>query len=357
MPRHRYGLILIAVLCGHAGMSAAQPADSPITLSWEVPAGSECPSADVVSAEVERLLGGKPSASTGRRLVARALVVRNENGSWTLTMRTAIAAEEADGERLLHAPSCGELGGAAALIVALGFDPAAVAAQAELTRGQPQNAAQIAEIVPPKAHNAALGQSAVKPPVVPVSPRALPEASSPPLRAENPARVRFGLGLGAGGDIGTFSGPAYSLHLSGRLRYRKLELVASGTYFPPHRTPLPDRPTAGGTFSLMTGGLSACGVLLSFRAMGLGACGGAELGQMRAEGYGVREPGKGSALWLAPRAGAALSTALTAALGLRLDVGVAVPIARSRFVLERIGVVHEPGAIAGRADVSVEYHF
>ena len=353
MPRLRCGLIPIAVLCGHTGMSAAQPADSPIILWWEVPAGSECPSTDVVSDEVERLLGGKPSASAGRRLFARARVVQKADGSWMLTVRTAIAGEEADGERLLQAPSCGELGSAAALIVALGFDAAAVAAQAERTAGQLPDAAKNADPTAPKANNATPEQPPVEPPIVPDSPKA---TSSRP-RTENPARVRFGLNLGAGGDFGSFSGPALSGHVSGLLRYRKLELIASFTFFPLHRTPLEDRPTVGGDFSLYTGGLLACGTFLAVRALGLGVCGGAELGQMRAKGYGVSDPGEGRAFWAAARAGGTLTIALTRRLRLRFDGGVAVPFTRNRYFLERIGVVHDPSSIAGRTDIGVEFHF
>lgn len=353
MRRHPYGLIPIVVLCGHVGMSAAQPAENPISLSWEVPDGSECSSAEVVSAEIERLLGGKPSATTSRRVIARARVLRNDDGSWTLDMRTTIAKEDADGERLLHAGSCAELGSAAALIIALGFDPAAVAAQAERTREQPAQVVDKSEEVAPKAPNTPSKQPPAPPPVVGVSPAGKPGAS---LGPENSAKVRLGLNVGAGGDVGSFSGPTLSLHLSGRLRYRKLELVASATYFPPHRTPLPARPAAGGLFSLMTGEFLACGPLFSWRVLELGACGGAELGQMRADGYGVRKPSTASALWFAPRAEGTLFTALTATLGLRFEVGVAVPLTQNRFVLEQ-KVVEEPAAIAGRVDVGVEYHF
>jgi len=358
MPRYHYCLIAISFLCGHVGISAAQPADSPITLLWEVPAGSECPAANVVSAEVERLLGGKPGTNSGRRLIIRAIVARNEDGSWTLTMRTANAGEEPDGERLLHAPSCEELASAAALIIALGFDPAAVAAQAGRTREQAPDVADDPADVAPKTPEAAPKQPAIAQPIVAGSSDTPPQnASSPPPHVEKPARLRFGVNVGVGGDIGSFSEPAYSVHLAARLQYRKFSVVATGAYFPPYRTPVKDRPTVGGTFSLITGGLSACVGLFSFRALDVGVYGGAEMGQMRAEGYGVSEPTTGSSLWFAPIAGGTAAVGLTAALGLRLNVGVAVPLARYRFVLEPIGVVHEPAAITARANIGLEYHF
>ncbi len=44
----------IAILCGTASVAAAEPTRSPLTLWWEPPRGSECPSEDSVLAEVER---------------------------------------------------------------------------------------------------------------------------------------------------------------------------------------------------------------------------------------------------------------------------------------------------------------
>ena len=361
MVRRWRGWMSIGILCGSAGVSAAQPAGAPITLQWDAPSGGECPSGDAVRAEVERLLGGKPSAGAGRRLSARAQVAQVEGGTWELTLRTSIAGEEGEGERTLHAPSCEALAGAAALIVALGFDPAAVAAQAERRA-----------TAPPPGPTAGVGGAPPAPPSGPpvpapsVSPRsAAPAFPQRPAAAALPQRLAAPAGLGAGGDVGTLSAAAYSVNAWGSLRYRQLQLAATAAYFPPHRTSMPDRQSAGGTFTLISGGLSACGALLDTRrrpesaagSLELAACAGGEIGQMRAEGYGVRAPDEGAALWLALRAAGVVTAVLTDTVALRLEVGAVVPLGQSRFYLEPIGVVHEPSAVCGRAGAGVEVRF
>jgi hypothetical protein len=114
---------------------------------------------------------------------------------------TAGAGEEGDGERILHAPSCEELAGAAALIVALGFDPAAVAAQAERAALSPPSPATAADRAPtPPAKRAAA-------PPRPQPPPATPRAAPPPARTESTTPVRPGVWLGAGTDLGSFAAP------------------------------------------------------------------------------------------------------------------------------------------------------
>lgn len=350
----------ISILCTSAGSAAAEPTNSPLTLWWEPTSTADCPSGDVVLAEVERLLGGKPSTGTNRRLFARAKVSAGPDGAWELTLRTVLAGadEEADGERTLRAPSCEDLASAAALIVALGFDPAAVAEQAKRAALSPSPGAATDRAptpAPPKrAEAAAQDRSSAEPP-------GRQCATPPPRRAESvaPARVRPGVWLGGGADLGSFSAPAYALEVRAGFRYQRLQLAATAAYYPPQSIPLPERPAAGGTFTLIAGGLLACSALRSFRAgsLELAACGGAEIGQMHAEGFGVISPGSADGLWLAARAGAALTAALTEVAGLRLDLGLAVPIARNRFYLENAGTVYEPGYLCGRADIGVEMHF
>jgi len=77
-----------------------------------------------VEALIHRLLGGQAKSLAARRVSARA-VVTGAKGDWTLRMTTA--AGKTPGQRTLHGSSCDELADAAALIVALAFDPEAVA--------------------------------------------------------------------------------------------------------------------------------------------------------------------------------------------------------------------------------------
>ena len=110
---------------------------------------------------------------------------------------------------------------------------------------------------------------------------------------------------------------------------------------------------------MIAGALSVCGEVQSWRAgsVGLAGCGWAEVGKMRAAGVGVRSPGQAEAWWLAPGAGGALTVELPGALVFRLDAGVAVPITRIRFVLENVGMVHEPSDVCGHAGLGLDFYF
>jgi hypothetical protein len=354
-------VLLAAIPCPTA---AAQ--EHPISLRWDAPSG--CPSRNAVLGEIDRLLGGHPSADSRKRLSAWARVTRGRGGEWELALRTEI--EGAEGERRLHDTTCQALADAAALIIALGFDPAAVAAQTE------REAA-------PASPSPAPASSPQAPPPQPL-PAQPPPAETPPVRAppqrpssdvaplpRSPAQdwrgapVRFGGGLGLGGDVGSFGQPALALSGWASLFYQRLRADLSFVYFPPVDISLPERPTAGGRFTLLAGALSVCRTLLSWHAPGpdgerhlaLAGCGGLELGRMSATGYGVNTPGEGGTLWLAPRAGIDLAFAVAPPLALRLGVAAEAPIPRGRFVLERLGPVHMPSAVVGRVGLGAELDF
>ncbi len=78
---------------------------------------------------------------------------------------------------------------------------------------------------------------------------------------------------------------------------------------------------------------------------------------MSADGFGVRSPGAGSALWIAPLAEAALALPLGRLFALRLDVGVLAPVERPPFVLENVGPVFGASAVVGRAALGAEVRF
>ena len=77
-------------------------------------------------AEAQRLLGGAPDPTGRKRLVADARVTRTKEGSYRVRLETTMAGTA--GERTLEAPSCKALADAAALVLALTFDPKAVEA-------------------------------------------------------------------------------------------------------------------------------------------------------------------------------------------------------------------------------------
>jgi hypothetical protein len=78
---------------------------------------------------------------------------------------------------------------------------------------------------------------------------------------------------------------------------------------------------------------------------------------MTTDGFGTSGPTLGEALWTAVKPGlmATLGTRSSAALVLRLDA--AFPLSRPEFVIEGVGVVHRPAAVAGRASAGLELSF
>jgi hypothetical protein len=119
----------VACAAGLAVLAAAGPAlpagdaGEPIALAWVAPPG--CPSEREVRAEIERVLGGPPDPASQPYLRAEARVSGGRGGGFHVHLITHLGG--VIGERDLHGPTCAAVANAAALIVALTFDPAALA--------------------------------------------------------------------------------------------------------------------------------------------------------------------------------------------------------------------------------------
>jgi hypothetical protein len=88
--------------------------------------------------------------------------------------------------------------------------------------------------------------------------------------------------------------------------------------------------------------------------------GGAEVTHIDAAGVNTSAPFdglRGSRSWPALRAEGALTTPLLAPVFLRLEADAVAPLSRARFVIDPIGVVHQPGALTGRLGAGIEVQF
>jgi hypothetical protein len=121
MPLSRH--LTPSMLAAATGMlvAGAAHAESGLVLAWEAPLG--CPTQGDVVAETRRLLGGQIPGDAA--LTARADVALVAPADYRL--RIAIGPGTAERPREVHAPTCAELGDAAALLLALAIDPVAVA--------------------------------------------------------------------------------------------------------------------------------------------------------------------------------------------------------------------------------------
>jgi hypothetical protein len=336
--------------------ASAQPAgaDDPIELRWTAP--SACPDAARVRAEMDRLLGGKPSVASGKRLRASAEVFASEAGGWRLKLRTESGG--AAGERSLRDDSCDALADTAALILAMAFDPEAVAAQAERAR-----AAGAATGAPAATSGAAPTTAPPPAPATAPPPRAepAPAVATPERDAmdDDPPPVAGGggfVGARVGGDIGSVLVPALGLTVAGGLVWQRLRLELEATWWLSRDVALEDAPRKGGTFTFVSGALAGCGVVLR-APVELGGCGALEIGRIQAEGYGVASRGEASTVLVAGRATVNAAWSLTDAVWLRADAGVAVPVERTAWVLRNAGKVGTSPAAAGRIAVGPEIRF
>lgn len=348
--------------------AAAQPspppkAAAPITLVWTAP--GECPTTAEVSARVEKLLGGPPAAAD-RRLEAIATVEPLPRG---YRLEISLTADGATSGRILQGARCDSVADAAALVIALAFDPEAVAAQ-EAKQGVSETPDAPADSAPVPS---AAPSDAPPPPPPPAAPAIvrIPVPIPPPPRPPPPAdsgvtEITYGFFAQLVGDAGSLSSVVPGVRAGLSLGIGPYRIEPAFIAFPSAKSALPDRPTAGAEMRLLMGSLDACRRLWPWSArsdLGLSAahaCLGFEVGEMHGAGFGVTVPRSGGTVWAAPHAGLRAELSLARNVALTVDLGVAIPLNRSSFVLtltEGRAVVHEPSAVAGRAGAGLALRF
>ncbi|XYH98526.1 hypothetical protein ACMHYB_01820 [Sorangium sp. So ce1128] len=352
-------LAALAAVAGDARAATAASA-SGVELDWIAP--GECADRGRVLAEIEQRLG-RPSAENGEPpLKARAVVSRNERGSWDLRLTTTFG--ETTRSRELHGETCAELADAAALIIALAIDPDA--ASRGIPEAEPDAGAGAGAIsgADPGAGAAPEVDAAPDEPTAaeappPASPT--PGASAPAAPAQLAARPSSPLELRgtlrASGVLDTSSLPAVApgAGISAGVLIGAFRAELSGTYFGAQRA-FVEPTTMGGDVHLTTGGLRLCYAMRD-RAFELGPCAGIEVGVMSAASFGAASPGSNRALWVAPYPGALATFALSDRIRVPLAIDVPFPVTRDRFVLVGIGAVHRSAAATFRASLGLEVRF
>lgn len=304
----------------------ADPGD--LELAWEAPAG--CPSVEDVHAQVARLRATGGSTAPPRRVRGSARVT-GEGAAWRLEL--SLTTDQAATDRVLDGSSCAELADATALLVVLASDAEgetpspgsapATGGSVAPDRGAPQNTAP----APSDAR------------------RAAPVAPPPPA-------VRLGLRLFGTADVASLPVPSLGGGAAAALDVGPGRGEIAGTWFPGREGNVPGR-DGGADVSLVVVTARGCWVPLR-GAVELAGCLGLEVGSLRAEAFGVSDPGVGSALWLAPHVGAMGALELAPPVRLVGGVEAAVPLARERFVLVGVGDVHQPPPVTARVSVGLE---
>jgi hypothetical protein len=313
------GLACALLLC--PSRARADSAEDPIHLDWRAPDG--CPTQAEVRKKVGAMLGGVRSPKAARRISARGVIVeRTDPSEPRYFMELSTETEGARGHRTLASASCSELGSAAAVIVALAFDPEVLTRQAALPERLEPSVALRGRVVPRTA----------------------------------PRAWRIGAGAIIAGDLGALPHADLAFGLSVALLLRRLRVEASAHFWLREEAEGPRQPGKGGRFDFVSGALAGC-VRFHPPVVELEACGNVELGWMRARGYGVSDPGENELFWLAPglmgRAMAPLGDRLAIGAGL----GFVVPVFRPTWTLTGIGPVDRSSAVSARGTVAAEVRF
>lgn len=331
--------------------AAAQPT-ARLALSWSAPPG--CPTRDAVQARVDALLGGQSSSSTVAGARANGQVERTGNG-YRLLLR--MGPGEGQSSRVIDAGTCEELAGAAAIAIALLARSTATGSSGSAgTEGESTLASTSAtpggaDAKPPEAAAPPAPEPAKKPEATEASNDASQEsalAARPKFVLDAPVGALswgslpdVGLGLGAG--LG--------------MRWKALRVMASGTLWHKQSAEI-----AGfsARFGLQTARVEGC-LLQSAHGFELGPCAGVAVERLVGETQdsAVLKGTSRSVVWVAGTGGVFGSVATPSFPTLRFfaNATVLIPTSRPRFVIDQLGLIHQPALAAPRLDFGCEWIF
>ena len=343
---------------------------------------------------MDRLLGGPPKPGD-HKLEATAAVEPLPRG---YRLEITVTSGDYSSTRVLQGAQCDAIADAAALVIALAFDPDAVAA-ADAQQATPGDPASPPANPPPgdagpgnsgtgtsETGNSGTGNSGTGnsgtgnsgtgnsgPPAdrgvfqgevvrIPVVLRRPP----PPVVPEAATPVTFAVRVQAALDVGSLPGAAPGVRAALSLGVGPYRIEPAFEAWPSSRSALADRPTIGADLRLLAFSLDVCRRAYPWTVpsetghFGLFGCLGFEIGEMHGEGFGVTVIRSAGALWTAPRAAARAEIPLYRGLAASLDAGLAVPLDRRTFVLTLTGSrtsLHEPNAASARFGAGLSYRF
>lgn len=298
-----------------AAIVLAQPAAAP-SLALDYQAPPECPAAASVFDEVKRLRGGLTADDADPDVRARVRVSPN-GARWSAEVETF--ARGGAGRRTLEADTCQRAAEAVAVVLTLAL------------------ANPLAPLPPPPA-----------PPPVPVAPPPPP----PPARI-----IPFVDVLGAA-RFGVLPSPMALVQIGGGIEWKWLRLEARYGFAIPAAVIGPTA-AAANVESWFQGSLNGCGAVIDTTAR-LELCVGLDSALLTAAGRGVDYPNQGSALWLGLLGGATARSQLWRGLGVVLDTGIGVALARPRFFVQQAGTtatVYEAPLLTGRFGLGLQWRW
>lgn len=298
-----------------------------LSLSWRSP--DECPNERWASQQISQQLGRDLATESSAPFRAEVQIARVAD-LYRLTLRTSRG--DSHGERTLEDAQCQPLSEAAALMIALAID--ADVGQAPVTP------APEVGVLPAKDGE---------------TPPGLKPEQNAPTKAEEPlgARVR----VSALGELGFLPEPSLGPELAVGVHRGPWGLELSGFWLPERKSQGNERVAV----SLWAASVRGCLEHATYRFR-LAGCLGGELGRVSADGQGLSENLRKRALFVAANAPLRARVRMVGPVWLALDVGLAVPILRQRFVTRDTAgdnqrVLHTPRLLTARASLGAELSF
>ena len=345
-----------------ARMSSAQGA-VPVQLRWQAPAN--CPQEAQVRKKLRDLLGGNAADATASRLRAEGQI---EPFGERFRLTLNIHYDLVNGTRVVHASSCEDLGGVAAVTLALLFRAehnssspltardlggsttaganARSAGAENRASGSEDPAADADSAADPKNRAVDAGHRAPAVPHVADKPDASDEPGASGTGSE-PSRLRFVFRIPElRADVGVLPEPSYGLGIGAGLRYDAwLVLVSGALWLAQDYEPGPFA-GYGAHFGRASGELSVCRNW-PFTSFELSPCLQLSLDDVSARGTGVgissTEP---RTAWLSVGAGVQGLWPFNRHAALIFGVNGRIATSRPRFVSEGIGEIDQVGAAA-----------
>lgn len=309
-----------------AALSTASVGDgTELSIEWSAPPA--CPGRRAVRAAVVSALQ-RPLAERERPLLAlEAEVGTLARGFYADLILTSSAGRS---ERQLKARTCPALVEAVAVIVAFALDREAQRVAETAASAQAGNAS-----------TATVTRTAIR-------------AGPRPVEPEPTWNPTVALGFLAG--VGDLPNPSTGLALRVGAQRQRFQIDAGALIRFPRTVTLRSEPRAGGEFMVVAGTLRGCYSPILTRIT-LDLCLGAEVGLLRASGFGVAEPAEQMQLWLAGWAELASAVRLDEPWWLVGRLRGVVPIRRPSYALETVPETFQIGPFAGDLIIEVALNF
>lgn len=179
------------------------------------------------------------------------------------------------------------------------------------------------------------------------------EAASDAERDDaRPWGVRLSAGLSQGVQPGV--GPQLALTGSWQLEPAALELGVG--YGLPNEAHYPSHPEAGAKLDLFYGSARVC-VLPNAGSVAFPICGGADVGVLRGEGFGLAQTSTSTQLFASLVIGPALRLPLSELVHLWLGLDALVPLVRPQYHVRNLDRLFRPEAIGARVQLGSELRF